>query len=89
MTTIEANIDADIQAQASAVLAEIGLTISDAVRSMLIQTARNKELPFNPLIPNAATIAAMEDARRGNLRSFATVQELMDDLNADYDDEED
>jgi len=50
--------------------------------------ARDQKLPLDPLLPNAATIAALEEARSGNLRSFATVQELMDDLNADYDDEE-
>jgi len=81
MTTIEANIDADVQEQVAAVLAGIGLTISDAVRSMLILTARHKELPFNPLLPTA--IAAMEEARKGNLRTFTTVQELMNNLNAD------
>jgi len=81
MTTIEANIDADVQEQVAAVLSGIGMTISDAVRSMLILTARHKELPFNPLLPT--TIAAIEEARNGNLRTFATVHELMDYLNAD------
>jgi len=82
-TSTLADIDPDIQEQAAAVLAGIGLTISDAVRSMLILTARDKELPFNPLIPNAETIAAMEEARAGGGKSFATVEELMADLHAD------
>jgi len=83
MLTIEVDIDPDIEKQAAAVLAEIGLTISDAVRCMLILTAMNKELPFNPFIPNATTIAAMEDADTGRVKSFATVDELMADLNSD------
>jgi len=83
MTTIEANIDADIQEQAAAVLAGIGLTISDAVRSMLIQTAHDRKLPFNPLIPNAATIAAMEDARAGRVTRAADIDDLFRQLNAD------
>jgi len=83
MTTIEANIDSDIQEQAAAVLAGIGLTISDAVRSMLIMTARDKELPFNPLIPNAATIAAMEDARVGRVTRATDIDDLFRQLNAD------
>jgi len=82
-TLVPPNIDPDIQQQAAAVLAEIGLTISDAVRSMLIMTARDKELPFSPLIPNAETIAAMEEARAGGGKVFATVEELMADLHAD------
>jgi DNA-damage-inducible protein J len=40
-------------------------------------------LPFELLIPNAETIEAMKEARRGGLTSFATVDELMADLNAD------
>jgi len=82
-TLVPPNLDPDIQQQAAAVLAEIGLTISDAVRSMLILTARDKELPFNPLIPNAETIAAMEEARAGGGKAFATVEALMADLHAD------
>jgi DNA-damage-inducible protein J len=34
-------------------------------------------------VPNAVTIAAMKEARRGGLKSFATVEDLMADLNAD------
>jgi len=82
-TSTFADIDPDIQQQAAAVLAGIGLTISDAVRSMLIMTARDKELPFSPLIPNAETIAAMEEARAGGGKAFVTVEELMADLHAD------
>jgi DNA-damage-inducible protein J len=49
---------------------------------MLTHVAREKTLPFEPLVPNSATIAAMKDARQGGLRSFATVADLMADLNA-------
>jgi DNA-damage-inducible protein J len=41
-----------------------------------------KALPFEPLIPNDATIAAMKEARR-HLPAFATVEALMADLNAE------
>jgi antitoxin component of RelBE/YafQ-DinJ toxin-antitoxin module len=37
---------------------------------------------FEPLVPNAVTIEAMKEARRGGLKSFATVEDLMADLNA-------
>jgi len=82
-TLVPPNLDPDIQQQAAAVLAGIGLTISDAVRSMLILTARDKELPFNPLIPNAETIAAMEDARAGRVTRAADIDDLFRQLNAD------
>ncbi len=39
-------------------------------------------LPFEPLVPNAETIEAMKEARRGNLESFDSVGSLMANLNA-------
>ena len=61
----------------------MGLTVSDAFRILLTRVAREKALPFEPLVPNAETIAAMREARRGGLPSFTTVEELMADLNAE------
>lgn len=59
------------------------LTVSDALRIMLTRVAREKALPFEPLVQNATTIEAMKKARRGGLKSFATAEDLMTDLNAD------
>ena len=60
-----------------------GLTVSDAFRMMLTRVAREKALPFEPLVPNAKTVAAMKEARRGKLQKFATIDDLMADLHAD------
>lgn len=80
---VRARIDEHVKEEATAVLAAMGLTVSDAFRIMLTRVAREKALPFEPLVPNAATIKAMKEARRGGLKSFATVKDLMADLNAD------
>ncbi len=80
---VRARIDAKTKAEAAAVLATIGLTVSDAFRLLLVKVAQDKALPFEPLIPNAETIAAMEEARSGNMKSFTTIEALMADLNAD------
>ena len=45
--------------------------------------AHEKALPFEPLIPNETTIAAMREARAGNLKSFDSVGALMADLHAE------
>jgi DNA-damage-inducible protein J len=82
-TVVRARIDEHIKEEASAVLAAMGLTVSDAFRIMLTRIAREKALPFEPLVPNATTIAAMKAARQGGLKSFTTIQDLMADLNAD------
>ncbi|MDR1126100.1 MAG: type II toxin-antitoxin system RelB/DinJ family antitoxin [Deltaproteobacteria bacterium] len=80
---VQARIDNAVKEEAAAVLATIGLTVSDAVRLLLMRIAHDKAMPFNPLIPNAETIAAIEEARAGNLPRFHSVEELMADLNAD------
>ena len=58
-TVVRARIDEKTKAEATAVLAAIGLTLSDAVRLMLMRVAAEKALPFEPLIPNAGTIEAI------------------------------
>ena len=50
---------------------------------MMVRIATEKALPFEPLVPNATTIAAMKEARRGGLASFSSVKDLMADLNED------
>ena len=59
------------------------MTVSDAFRLMMVRIAAEKRLPFEPLVPNAQTIAAMEAARRGELTRVGNVDDLMADLNAD------
>ncbi|MBF0167374.1 MAG: type II toxin-antitoxin system RelB/DinJ family antitoxin [Alphaproteobacteria bacterium] len=80
---VRARIDERIKEEASTVLAAMGLTVSDAFRLMMIRIAREKALPFEPLIPNAETIAAMEAARRGELERVGSIDDLLADLNAD------
>jgi DNA-damage-inducible protein J len=80
---VRARIDEHIKEEATAVLAAMGLTVSDAFRILLTRVAREKALPFEPLVPNAVTIEAIKEARRGGLKSFATVEDLMADLNED------
>lgn len=80
---VRARIDEHIKEEASVVLASMGLTVSDAFRLLLTRVAKEKALPFEPLIPNQKTIDAMKEARRGKLRSFESIESLMDDLNAE------
>ena len=80
---VQARIDKAVKEEAAAVLAAMGLTVSGALRLLLTKVAHEKALPFAPLVPNAATIEAMREARRGNLPQFATVEDMFDDLHAD------
>ncbi len=80
---VQARINPAVKEEAAAVLAAMGLTVSDAVRLLLTKVAHEKALPFAPLVPDAATIEAMKEARRGGLPRFASVEDLLDDLHAE------
>jgi DNA-damage-inducible protein J len=80
---VQARIDGAIKKEAAAVLEAMGLTISDAVRLLLTKVAREHALPFDPLIPNATTIAAMRESRAGNLQRARNIAELKKALHAD------
>lgn len=77
---VRARIDEQIKEEATAVLAAMGLTVSDAFRIMLTRVAHEKALPFEPLVPNARTIEAMRQARRGELEAvtLGDLQAMLD-----------
>lgn len=80
---VRARIDQRIKDDATAVLAAVGMTPSDAFRMLMVRVVAEKALPFEPLIPNRETIAAMQSARKGALTKVRSVNELLDSLNAD------
>jgi len=80
---VQARIDGAIKEEASAVLAAIGLTVSDFVRIGLTRVAMEKAMPFEPLVPNETTIQAMKDARAGRVTKSKNLDALFRDLNAD------
>ena len=82
-STVRARINGKIKEEATAVLAAIGLTPSDAFRLLMTRVAQEHSLPFDLLIPNKETVNAIKDARAGQVKSFSNLQELMDDLHAD------
>ena len=65
---VQARVDGAIKEEAAAVLAAMGLTVSDAVRMMLTRVAHDKALPFDPLIPTEAMIQAIRDTRDGKVK---------------------
>jgi DNA-damage-inducible protein J len=80
---VRARIDEGVKQEATAVLAAMGLSVSDAMRLMLTRVASEKALPFEPLMPNEATIQAMRDARQGKTVKHKSLEALMADLHAD------
>lgn len=82
-TVVHVRVDEQIEKQAAAALATLGLSVSEAVRIMLERVASEKALPFDVREPNAETTAALEACRRGEVVSFNSIEDLMNDLNAD------
>ena len=76
-SVVRARIDERTKRQATAALKKIGLTVSDALRLLLVRVAAEKALPFEPFNPNAETVAAMKAARRGQLVKVGKPDKLL------------
>jgi DNA-damage-inducible protein J len=63
-TVVRARIDAATKEQATEALAAMGLSVSDAIRLLLVRIAADKEFPFSVKTPNATTRKAMAELRR-------------------------
>jgi DNA-damage-inducible protein J len=77
---VHVRIDQQVKDRATATLAEMGMSVSDAVRLLLVRVAAEKALPFDVRIPNATTVQAMEAADRGEGERFASPEALFKDL---------
>ncbi len=76
---IRARVNREVKEKAAAVLAAMGLTISDMMRMTLIKVAQEKALPFDPS-PNKETIAAMRELDEGKGNSFSSADDLFSEL---------
>lgn len=80
---VRARIDEKTRDEAAAVLAGMGLTVSDVVRMTLTRVARDKALPLELTMPNAETRKAMEESRslmKAARGRFSDAEELFYDL---------
>ncbi len=79
-TIVRARIDAATKSRATKALAAMGLSVSDAIRLLMVRIAADKALPFPVKAPNAATRKAMAELEQGKGKRFATAEELFSDL---------
>ena len=80
---VRARIEERVHAEAAAVLGQMGMTVSDAVREMLRLVARDKALPFEAWEPNVETIEAIAELDRGEGKKLETIEAMLADLHAD------
>jgi DNA-damage-inducible protein J len=76
---VHIRVDAKVKAKAQKALAAMGLSVSDAVRILLIRVATEKAMPFEIRVPNRESVAAMEDSRAGRVEDVT-----IDDLRAAF-----
>jgi len=82
-TYVRARIDARTKALASDALSAMGLTVSDAIRLLMIRVADEHRLPFAIKVPNAETRAAIAELEAGKGTKFNTVEEMIADAHAE------
>jgi DNA-damage-inducible protein J len=79
-TVVRARIDSDTKRDATAALEAMGLSVSDAIRLLMVRIAEEQRLPFDVKVPNAATRGAMAEMEAGKGRRFENGDALLKDL---------
>lgn len=82
-TYVRARIDSETKMQATDALEAMGLSISDAIRLLMLRIADEKRMPFEIRVPNKVTRDAIRELEEGKGQKFNSIDSLMDDLNAD------
>ena len=78
---IEAQIESDLRKAAEAVFSKLGVTPSDAISIFYKQVELHQGFPFDVKIPNAETLAAIEEIEKypEHLKCYESVDEMFED----------
>jgi DNA-damage-inducible protein J len=79
-TVVRARIDTATKERAAAALATMGLSISDAIRLLMLRIADEQRLPFEVKVPNQHTRRAMAELEQGKAKRFDSPEALFEDL---------
>ena len=82
-TYVRARIDTATKERAANALDAMGLSISDAIRLLMLRIADERRLPFEVKVPNAVSRKAIAELEAGKGKRFKSIKSLMADLNAD------
>jgi DNA-damage-inducible protein J len=81
-TYVRARIDSATKERAAEALAAMGLSISDAIRLLMLRVVDERRLPFEVKAPNATTRRAIAELEARKGKRFTSTAALMADLNA-------
>jgi DNA-damage-inducible protein J len=79
-TIVHVRVDQKTKQMAAKTLAAMGISVSDAVRMLLVRVAAGKALPFEVKVPNATTVKATRAAGRGKGKRLNSAGALFKDL---------
>lgn len=82
-TYVRARIDTNTKERAADALEAMGLSISDAIRLLMLRVANERRLPFDVKVPNTITRKAIAELEAGKGKRFASVDDVMADLHAE------
>jgi DNA-damage-inducible protein J len=77
---VHVRVDEKTKRKASKALAGMGISVSDAVRMLLVRVAAEKALPFDVRAPSPTTVKAMRSADRGKGKRLPSASELFQEL---------
>lgn len=80
-TYVRARIDSETKQRATDALEAMGLSVSDAIRLLMLRIAEEHRLPFDVKVPKHATAQAIVELESGRGKKHKTMRSLMDDLN--------
>jgi len=82
-TYVHARIDTVTKQRASEALNAMGLTLSDAIRLLMLRIVDEHRMPFEIKVPSHSSRIALAEIEAGNIDAFDSVDDLMADLNAE------
>jgi DNA-damage-inducible protein J len=80
---VRARIDEKTKIRATAALEAMGLSVSDAIRMLMLRVADEQRLPFEVKAPNAKTLESIAELKAGKGKKHASIKTLMADMNED------
>ena len=79
-TYVRARIDTITKERATNALEAMGLTVSDAIRMLMLRVAEEHKLPFEVKVPNKLSVESRIELEAGNGKKVANISSLMAEL---------
>jgi len=72
---VRARIDRATKEEATRLFQQMGITVSDAIRMMLVQALAERALPFEARAPNPEMVTVLHDSWDGVVTRFTSVDD--------------